>query len=98
MYFMHLYLLCKWLCTVGQKKKRNTVIYFNTNYCTEMKLVPIIMDYCALQFYALNFYLRLRLHRGSLINFNFFNANLQIFQLNRKLLLLNSLEKNSQHF
>ena len=26
------------------KKKRNTPIYFNTNYHTEMKLVPIIMD------------------------------------------------------
>ena len=35
-------------CTVGQKKKRNTPIYFNTNYCGEMKLVPIIMDYCVL--------------------------------------------------
>ena len=30
------------ICTVGQKKKekkRNTPIYFNTNYRTEMKLV-----------------------------------------------------------
>ena len=27
-----------------RKKKRNTHIYFNTNYHTEMKLVPIIMD------------------------------------------------------
>ena len=32
-------------CTVGQKEKRNThVIYFNGNYRTEMKLIPIIMD------------------------------------------------------
>ena len=30
-------------CTIGQKKKKN-FIYFNTNYRTEMKLVPIIMD------------------------------------------------------
>ena len=30
------------------KKKRNTPIYFNTNYRREMKLVPIIMDYCLL--------------------------------------------------
>ena len=34
-------------CTVGQKK-RNTAIYFNTTYRREMKLVPIIMDYCLL--------------------------------------------------
>ena len=30
--------------TVGQKKKRNTPIYFNAKYRREMKLVPIIMD------------------------------------------------------
>ena len=28
----------------GKKKKRNTPIYSNINYRTEMKLVPIIMD------------------------------------------------------
>ena len=51
-----------YVCTVGQekKKKRNTPIYFNTNYRTEMKLVPIIMDYCLLQFF-----LGVRLHGGS---------------------------------
>ena len=38
-------------CTVGQIK-RNTPIYFYTNYRTEMKLVPIIMDYYLLQFDA----------------------------------------------
>ena len=27
-----------------RKKKRNTLIHFNTNYRTEMKLIPIIMD------------------------------------------------------
>ena len=32
-------------CKVGQN---DTPIYFNTNYCREMKLVPIIMDYCLL--------------------------------------------------
>ena len=37
----------KRLGTVVQKK-RNTPIYFNTNYRREMKLVPIIMDYCLL--------------------------------------------------
>ena len=56
-------------CTVGQKKKekkkkRNTSIYFNTNYRTEMKLVPIIMDYCLLQFDTLKFFLGVRLHGG----------------------------------
>ena len=34
----------------------NTPIYFNTNYRTEMKLVPIIMDYCLLQLDALIFF------------------------------------------
>ena len=34
-------LLISNICTDGQKKKeRNTPIYFNTNYRTEMKLVP----------------------------------------------------------
>ena len=37
---------------VQQIKK---LIYFNTNYRTERKLVPIIMDYCLLQFDALKF-------------------------------------------
>ena len=40
-----------------KRKKRNIPIYFNTNYGTEMKLVPIIMDYCLLQFDALKFFL-----------------------------------------
>ena len=44
-------------CTVGEKNKRNTPIYFITNYRTEMKLVPIIMDYCLLQFVGLHFFL-----------------------------------------
>ena len=35
-------------CTVVQRKKRITPIYFNTNYRREMKLVPIIKDYCLL--------------------------------------------------
>ena len=46
------------------KKKRNTPIYFSTNYLTEMKMVPIIMDYCLLQFDALKFILGVRLHGG----------------------------------
>ena len=60
--------------TVGQQKekktkKRNTPIYFNTNYRAEMKLVSIIMDYCLLQFDALKFFLGIRLHVGSEPNF-----------------------------
>ena len=39
------------------RKKRNTPINFNTNYHIEMKLVPIITDYCLLQFDALKNYL-----------------------------------------
>ena len=38
-------------CSVGQEKS-NTPICFNTNYRIEMKLVPIIMDYCLLQINA----------------------------------------------
>ena len=47
--------------TVGQEKK-NTFMYFNANYRTEMKLVPITMDYCLLQFDALKFFLVVSLH------------------------------------
>ena len=42
------------------RKKLNAPIYFNTNYRTEMKLVPIIMDYCVLQLDALEFVFGLR--------------------------------------
>ena len=44
--------------------KKTPPIYFNTNYHTEMKLVPIIMDECLLQFNALKFFVGLRLHGG----------------------------------
>ena len=56
------------LCTVGQKnkttakKKKNTPIKLNANYHTEMKLGPIIMDYCLFQFDTLKFFFRLRLN------------------------------------
>ena len=63
----------------SKKKKRNTLIYFNTNYRTKMKLVPIITDYCLLQFDALKFFLVARLHGRSLPNFNFLNVNPQFF-------------------
>ena len=65
------------------RNKRNTPIYFNTNYCNGMKLVPIIIYYCVLQFDALKFFLEVRLHGGSVPNFIFFNVNPQIFQRNR---------------
>ena len=79
-----------------KKKKKNTSNYFNTNYHGEMKVVPIIMDYCLLQFDALKFFLRVRLHGESLPNFNFFNVNSEIFQRNRK---VHKLPRNkfSQH-
>ena len=72
-----------------KKKKRNTPIYFNANYRAETKLVPVIMDNCLLQFDASEFFLGVRLHWGSLSNFNFFNVNPQIFQRNRKVLVSN---------
>ena len=59
-----------------------------------MKLVPVIMDYCQFQFYALKFFLRVRLYGGSPPNFNFFNVNPQIFQRNRKVHLSNCRERN----
>ena len=31
-----------------RKKERDNPIYFNTNHCRKMKLVPIIMDYSLL--------------------------------------------------
>ena len=49
---------------VGQKKKRNTPIYFNTNYRTEMKPVQNIMGYCLFEFNALKCFLGVRLRGG----------------------------------
>ena len=49
-------------------------MYFNRNYRTEMKLVPIIMNYDLLHFDALKFFLGFRLHGGSQRNFNFFQC------------------------
>ena len=75
-------------------KKKKKPIYFNLNYRTEMKLVPIIVDKCLLQFDALKFLLGVCLHGEFQLNFNFFNVNPQIFQRNRKVHLSNSLETN----
>ena len=51
-------------------------MYFNTSYRNrEMKREPIILDYCLLQFDALNFFLESIFMGGggvSLSNFNFF--------------------------
>ena len=80
--------------SVKKKKKRNTPIYFNKNYHTEMKLVPIIMDYCLLQSDVLNFFSGASFISGSLPNFNFFIKNPKIFQRNRKYHLSNCLETN----
>ena len=76
------------------KKTKHPYFSFNINYRTEMKMVPIIMDYCLLQFDALKFFLGMRLHGDSLSNFNFFKVKPQIFQRNRKVHLSNSLETN----
>ena len=60
-----MHFILKYYCTAGKKKKkrkkerkkkRNTRIYFNTNYCSEMKLVPVIMEYCLLDFDGLKFF------------------------------------------
>ena len=42
-----------------------------TNYGAERKLVPIIMDYCLLQFDGLKFFLVVRLHGGLNLTLNF---------------------------
>ena len=52
-------------------KKRNTPIYSNPNCCWEIKPVPIIMDYCQLQFEALKFSLGVSVHGRSLLNLAF---------------------------
>ena len=38
--------VCQFKIGQKKKKKRNTPIYINANYSTEMKLVLINMDYC----------------------------------------------------
>ena len=63
------------LCTVD-RKKRHAPINLNTYYRREMKLLPIDVDYCLLQFIALKFFLGVRLFEGgSIPNFNFFYVN-----------------------
>ena len=62
----HVCILALMYSSSKKKKKRNIPIYFNTNYRIEIKLVPIIMDYCLLKFDALNFFLGVRLHGTTL--------------------------------
>ena len=53
------------MCTVGQKEKirnRKIPINSNTNYFRKMKLVPINVDYCVLQFDVLKLVIEIRLH------------------------------------
>ena len=57
-----------------KKTKRNTPINFNANYHREIKLVRINIDCYLVQFEALKFVLEVRLHGGSVLNFNFFNV------------------------
>ena len=40
----------------GEKKEHNTPINSDTNYHREIKFIRIIMDYCLLQFNALQFF------------------------------------------
>ena len=66
----------------SQSKKKPPLFILIKNYHTEMKLIPVIMDYCLLQFGASKFLLGVRLHGGCLSNLDFFNVNPQISQRN----------------
>ena len=63
----------------GERKTQNTPFNSNPNNHREMKLVPINMDHCLLQFDPLKFFLGIFLHGGSLPIFNFFNENSKFF-------------------
>ena len=64
---------------INKKEKPNIPIYFNPNYRREMKLVPIIMDYCLFQFDALKFFWGSVYTEDLYLILIFFNLNLQIF-------------------
>ena len=75
--------------------RSKTPLCFNSYYRTEMKLVPIIMDYCQLQLESLKFFLGIRLYGSGLcLTLIFFNVNPQIFQQNCKIHLSNGQETN----
>ena len=46
------------------KTDQNTPVNFKTNCRRVIKLTPINMDYCLLQFHALIFFSAIRLHGG----------------------------------
>ena len=58
--------------------KRNSPITSNASYPREIKLIPNNMGYYQFQFHAVNFFLGVRFHGGSVPNFNFFNVNPRI--------------------
>ena len=59
-----------------KKYKNGTLLIIPIQITVE----KVIMDYCPLQFDDQTFFLAVRMHRGSLPNFNFFNVTPQIFQ------------------
>ena len=67
------------------KKKWNIPVNSNTKYSTEMKLVPIYMDYFLLQLDSLQVYLGEYLYGKFLPNYKFFNVNSQIRRKNGKI-------------
>ena len=64
------------ICTIDQKinkiKWKRKPINIKTNYPKGMKLIPINIYFCLLQFDALKFFLGDLLHEVSLPNFIFF--------------------------
>ena len=77
-----------------KKKKMNTHINSNTNYCRETKLIPINMDHCLPKFNALKFLLGVRFLGGCLPNFIFFDVNHQSRLQNCKIHSSNWLNTN----
>ena len=70
-------------------KKQNTPIYSNINYREEMKFVPMIMDYCLLQFDASKFSVGVHLHGRFLPILLCFQCKfLQISQRNPKIVCI----------
>ena len=80
-----------------KKKERNIFINFNTNHRREITLIQMNMGYCLLRFDALKLFSEACLHRVSLPDFNFFNVNPQILQLNRNAHLSNCLNTKFHH-
>ena len=77
----------------AKKEKQNTPISSKANYRREIKLKPINMDYCLLQFDALKFFLWVHLHVWSLPNFDYFKTP-KIWQQDRQVHRSNCLDTN----